>query len=227
MLMADLTNYRFCCDGSAGYSGILLRELLMSFVSIAPLILLAAISTITPGGATALATASGLQFGFRRSVPLMAGIALGLAVLVAAVAAGLAGLFLAIPSFQLIMKVLGSVYLLWLAWKIGKSGAPDLKTVKAAPLSLAAGMGLLLLNPKAWAMAAGAAASFSMLSGQPLHLALLLGGVFGLASIVSLSLWCYAGMLFARLLKTPGQWRMLNRLLGLLLALSVIPLWRG
>ncbi|TGU33954.1 LysE family translocator, partial [bacterium M00.F.Ca.ET.152.01.1.1] len=92
--------------------------------TIIPLVLFALISTATPGIATTLSTASGAQFGFRRSVPLMAGSAAGLATVAAAGAAGLAGLLAAIPSLQLAMKIAGSLYLIWLAIKIGRSGPP-------------------------------------------------------------------------------------------------------
>jgi len=193
--------------------------------SVAPLILFAVVSTVTPGGATTLATASGAQFGFRRSVPLMAGIAGGLASLAALVAAGLASVLLAAPSLQLAMKLAGSVYLLWLAWKIGRSGPPGFDTNIAAPTTFIGGACLLWLNPKGWAMAFGAAASFSVLADGPLVLAALLGVALGLAAIVSLCLWCAAGVLLTRLLKTPRQWRILNSVLGLLLAASILPMW--
>ncbi|TIX04314.1 MAG: LysE family translocator, partial [Mesorhizobium sp.] len=87
------------------------------FKTILPLALFALISTSTPGIATTLSTASGAQFGFRRSVPLMAGSAAGLATVAAAGAAGLAGLLAAVPSLQLAMKIAGSLYLIWLAVK--------------------------------------------------------------------------------------------------------------
>lgn len=193
--------------------------------SIAPLIVFAVAATISPGGATTLATASGAQFGFRRSVPLMLGIAVGLASLAAAAAAGLASILLAAPSLQIAMKAIGSVYLLWLAWKVGRSGPPNLQAGSAVPTTLTAGACLLWLNPKGWAMALGAAASFAMLARGPLELAVLLGGAFGIAACVSLSLWCIAGVLFARLLKTRAQWRALNIVLGVLLAASIIPMW--
>ena len=190
-----------------------------------PLVLFALVSTITPGGATTLATASGAQFGFRRSVPLMAGIATGLATLAAAAAAGLAGLLLAAPSLQVAMRVAGTAYLLWLAWKIGRSGRPAPKADLARPTSFVGGACLLWLNPKGWAMALGAAASFGLLAEGPLRLALLLGVAFGLAAAVSLSLWCLAGLMLARLLRTERQWRLVNALLGLLLAVSILPMW--
>jgi threonine/homoserine/homoserine lactone efflux protein len=195
--------------------------------SILPLMLFALVSTLSPGGATTLATASGARFGFRRSVPLLAGIAAGLATLAAAAAAGLAGLLLAAPSLQLAMKLAGSAYLLWLAWTIGRAGPPSPKTGPEAPTGFLAGACLLWLNPKGWAMALGAAAAFALLADGPLHLALLLGSAFGLAAAVSLSLWCLAGLLLARLLRTDWQWRAVNKGLGVLLAGSIIPMWWG
>ena len=193
--------------------------------SLFPLVLFALISTLSPGGATMLATASGAQFGFRRSVPLLAGIAVGLACLAAAAAAGLASLLLAAPSLQLAMKLAGSAYLVWLAWKIGRGGAPVPKSELAMPTRFWGGACLLLLNPKGWAMALGAAASFAMLASGPLRLALLLGATFGLAAITSLSLWYVAGFLLARTLKADWQWRLLNGMLGALLAASILPMW--
>lgn len=197
------------------------------FEAILPLVLFALVATSTPGMATTLSTASGAQFGFRRSVPLMAGSAAGLATVAAAGAAGLAGLLAAVPSLQLAMKIAGSLYLIWLALKIGRSGPPNLEVAMARPNSFLGGAGLQWMNPKGWAMGLGAAASFAALANGPLQLALLLGAVFGLAAALSLSLWCVAGTLLARLLRTERQWRVLNIALGLLLAASIIPMWRA
>ncbi|MXN79332.1 LysE family transporter [Burkholderia sp. 4701] len=190
------------------------------------LIVFVIVATITPGGATTLATASGTQFGFRRSVPLLGGIALGLASLAAIAAAGLAGLLHAVPALQLIMKLVGSAYLLWLAWKIAASGAPKSSANAAqSPTSFFGGALLLWLNPKGWTMALGAAASFAALTPDPLHLAAILGSAFGIAAVVSLALWCTAGVLLGRALRTEFHWRVANGALGLLLALSIVPIW--
>ena len=111
----------------------------MEFGDFWPLTVFALVSTISPGGATTLATASGAHFGFRRSVPLMAGIAAGLASMAAAAAAGLAGLLLAEPSLQIAMRAVGSAYLIWLACKVGRSGAPRAGTSQSRPTSFAVG----------------------------------------------------------------------------------------
>ncbi|MCP3710850.1 LysE family translocator [Paraburkholderia sp. CNPSo 3274] len=194
--------------------------------SILPLLLFVVIATVTPGGATTLATASGARFGFARSIPLMLGIAMGLAMLAAVAGLGLGGLLLALPSLQTAVKALGSAYLLWLAWRIARSGPPNADKGPARPVTLVNGFLLLWLNPKSWAMTVGAAASFALLAGSPNRLALLLGAAFGVAACVSLALWCALGVLLARLFRTPRHWRILNLAMGVLLAASVIPAWR-
>ena len=197
----------------------------MSVADLLPLFLFVIVSTTTPGGATTLATASGAHFGYRRSMPFMGGIAMGLASMAASAAAGLGGVILAFPSLQFAMKLVGSLYLLWLAWKMARSGPPRLYATIAKPTSFPGAVWLVWHNPKGWAMALGAAASFASLAADPFHLSLILGVSFGVAAIFSLSLWCAAGLLLARLLRTDGQWRMLNALLGALLAASIIPMW--
>jgi hypothetical protein len=59
-----------------------------------------------------------------------------------------------------------------------------------------------------------------------LRLALLLSAVFGLAATLSLTLWCMGGRWLSCVLKTEMQWRIANVTLGLLLAASVVPMWR-
>jgi threonine/homoserine/homoserine lactone efflux protein len=194
--------------------------------SILPLLLFVAVATVTPGGATTLATASGARFGFVRSIPLMLGIAAGLAMLGAIAALGLGGLLLALPSLQTAVKALGSAYLLWLAWRIARSGPPTAGDGPARPITLANGFLLLWLNPKGWAMTVGAAASFALVASSPNRLAMLLSAAFGVAACASLALWCALGVLLARVLRTPRHWRMLNLAMGVLLAASLIPTWR-
>ncbi|MCY0386239.1 LysE family transporter [Robbsia sp. Bb-Pol-6] len=190
------------------------------------LFLFVAIATVTPGGATTLATASGARFGFARSLPLMFGIAIGLGSLAAVAALGLGTLLLAMPALQTAVKALGSAYLLWLAWCIARRGPPDAGEGPARPVTVLNGILLLWLNPKSWAMTVGAAGSFALLAPTPGQLAMLLGAAFGLAACGSLALWCALGVLLRRLLRTAHHWRLLNLAMGVLLALSIIPIWR-
>ena len=198
-----------------------MSELLVS------LVVFAVVATATPGGATALATASGAQFGFTRSVPLIAGIVTGLASLAATAGGGLGTIVQSVPELRAGLRITGSAYLLWLAWTIGRLGAPASRKVAAAsPIGFFKGLLLLWLNPKGWTMALAAASAYAGLSDNPLRLALLLSAVFGLAATLSLTLWCMGGRWLSCVLKTEKQWRIANVTLGLLLAASVVPMWR-
>jgi threonine/homoserine/homoserine lactone efflux protein len=191
------------------------------------LMVFALVATATPGGATTLATASGAQFGFVRSIPLIGGIAIGLASLIAAVGGGLGTVVQSFPALQMGLRIVGSVYLLWLAWTIGRLGAPASRTGAAAsPMGFFKGLLLLWLNPKGWTMALAAASAYAGLADDPVLLASLLGAVFGLTAMLSLTLWCMGGQWLSRVLKTETQWRAVNIALGLLLAASVVPMWR-
>jgi threonine/homoserine/homoserine lactone efflux protein len=192
--------------------------------ALAPLLLFVLVATLSPGGATTLATVSGANFGFRRSLPLIAGIASGLASMAALAALGLASLLLAVPSLTLAMKAAGSAYLVWLAWQTARRGPPHLAG-DARPIGFLGGVWLLWHNPKGWAMTLGAAASFAALASGPVRLGALLGAVFGVFALASLALWCAAGLLLARTMRSDAQWRALNIALGVLLALSVVPIW--
>jgi len=197
----------------------------MTLEALLPVAMFALVATVTPGGATTLATASGAQFGVTRSLGLIVGIGLGLASLGAAAALGLASLILAYPATALALKLAGTAYLLWLAVRIARSGPPGEATAMTAPIGLLGGALLLWLNPKGWASALGAAAAFSEVADGPIELAVVMAGCFFAAAVLSLLLWSGAGTLLARLLSTPGQWRVVNGFLGLALALSIVQIW--
>ena len=197
----------------------------MASPGITSLLLFVTVSTVTPGGATTLATASGANFGYRRSLPYIFGIALGLASMAAASAVGLGGLLLSFPALQLVMKAAGTAYLLWLALKIAGSGPPLSQSATSRPASLPGGVWMLWHNPKGWAMTLGAAASFASLAHGPVELGGVLGLAFGVAAVASLSLWCLAGMMMARLLRTARHWQVFNVGLALLLVGSVALIW--
>jgi threonine/homoserine/homoserine lactone efflux protein len=198
-----------------------MSELLISHMAFATA------ATISPGGATTLATASGAQFGFVRSVPLMAGIAVGLATLVGAAALGLGSVTRALPQIELWLRIAGSAYLLWLAWTIGRQGAPGNKSSgPVAPIGFAAGLLLLWANPKGWTMAIAAAGTYARLADNPIALAAILGAVFGVSATLSLSIWCTGGVWLAHIISSETGWRALNVTLALLLAASIVLMWR-
>jgi len=92
-------------------------------VSLGPLILFAAVMSLTPGPNVIVVTASAANFGFRRTIPQMVGITAGFGALVMAAGLGLAGLVHAEPRLHLALKYAGGAYLLYLAWRLTRADA--------------------------------------------------------------------------------------------------------
>jgi len=193
---------------------------------ILPLIGFALVATLSPGGATSLATVSGAHHGYAKTLPLIAGIAAALAGLVAVSGTSLAIAINAYPFLQTAVKLAGTVYLLWLAYRIGFSGPPSgPDQTDHKPIGALGGFMLLLLNPKAWAMAFGVAGSYSTISDDPTHLASLLASVFACAAIFSLTLWALIGAAVAKVLTARWHWHAFNGTMALLLCASILTLW--
>ncbi len=93
----------------------------MSVDTLLALVLFAFATSITPGPNNMMLFASGVNFGFRRTVPHMLGIGAGFLSLLIGVGMGLGAVLHAYPPAFIALKVAGGLYLLWIAWKIGSS----------------------------------------------------------------------------------------------------------
>ena len=113
------------------------------------LVLFAFVSSGTPGPNNALLWTSGLQFGFRATVPQVLGTSAGIGVLALAVAAGLGVVVTGLPEVELALKLVGSAYLLFLAFQLA-GGAAIQRTQMARPLRFHEAAAFQSLNPKAW-----------------------------------------------------------------------------
>ena len=113
----------------------------------------------TPGPNNAMLTASGMKFGFVRTVPHLVGISLGHIFQIGLTCFGLANLFLIYPQIQFYMKVLCFLYLLYLGWKmIGSFSSIQKKTGR--PLRFYEASLFQFINPKAWSIAVAVASGF-------------------------------------------------------------------
>lgn len=185
------------------------------------------VAAITPGPNNMLLTAAGANFGFWRSLPLMIGIMLGMQLMLLLVAFGVGGLLLLYPALHLILKIAGSLYLLWLAWKIASARYEKLETgdAPAAPMPFWQGGLLQLINPKAWLMALGAVASFSLAGAEYLHSVIAISVGILLVNIVAGIIWLGFGTLIGRILRSRRAWAVFNISMGLLTAACVLLIW--
>ena len=185
------------------------------------------VAAITPGPNNMLLTASAANFGFLRSFSLLIGIMIGMQVMLLMVAFGVGSLILVYPSLHLALKVAGSLYLLWLAWKIATAEYEQLDTDAAPPVPTPFWQGglLQLINPKAWLMALGAVASFSLAGAAYLHSVVAISIGMALVNVVSGVIWMGFGSLIGRLLRSPRAWKIFNLAMGILTATCVLLIW--
>ena len=114
---------------------------------------------ITPGPNNAMLTASGMKFGFARTLPHTIGIPLGHIIQIGLTCFGLANLFLIYPQVQFYMKILCFLYLIFLSWKmIGSFNTVQKETGR--PLKFYEASLFQFINPKAWSIAVTVASGF-------------------------------------------------------------------
>ena len=178
----------------------------------------------SPGPNTMSLAAAGAAYGARRSLGYMAGLALGMLVVMIAVAAGVVGMLLTVPGVAPVAAIAAVLYFVYLAWRIAT--APPLSERRAtgpAP-SAAAGLMLSLANPK------GYVAMLALFSGHVIVEGRLVADA-GLKIAVTLTIillvnvaWLLVGAVLARYLRSPRASRILNLTFAALLLASAVAL---
>ncbi|MDQ6433550.1 LysE family translocator [Mesorhizobium sp. LHD-90] len=187
------------------------------------LLLYAFVTSITPGPNNLMLLASGVNFGFVRTIPHMTGIAIGFLVLLLAVGFGLGAVLKAFPALELVLKVAGGAYLLYLAWKIAMSRTLGGVNGKAKPMTFLEAAAFQWVNPKAWAMAVGAMSLYTN-PAQPFFSVLVIGFAFAAVNFPSVSTWAGFGMALRGFLADPERLKWFNIAMGLLLAATLWPM---
>jgi threonine/homoserine/homoserine lactone efflux protein len=194
------------------------------------LLVFVVVTLITPGPNNTMLLASGLNFGFRRGLPHLLGVALGFGAMVLAVGVGLGAAFQAYPAAYTALKYVGAAYLLWLAWQIATAGAIDEGgEARGRPITFLEASAFQWLNPKGWVMAVGAVTTYAAVAAFPLNV-LLMAFLFGSLGLVSSATWLGFGTGLKRLLTSPRAVRAVNVAMALLLVASLWPIladaWR-
>lgn len=186
--------------------------------------LYAFVTAITPGPNNIMLTTSGANFGFRRTVPHIAGIQIGFAVMMLAIGFGLGSIFIAEPRLQTALKVVGITYLLWLAWKIAISRASsDERDADSRPMTFLQAALFQWVNAKAWIMTIGAFAVYGG-SGGDIRLILALTIVYAIVGTPTSLFWAGFGVGVRTLLADPRYLRAFNIAMAALLVASIIPM---
>lgn len=196
----------------------------MTYALLYGLIIFALVSSLTPGPNNLMLMASGANFGFRRTIPHMLGIAIGFTIMVVLVGVGLAQVFDAYPPARVILMVLSVAYLVWLAWKITQAAAPDAINADARPMTFLQAAMFQWVNPKAWSMALSAVTLYT--ADRSIPSILIVACIFGLVNLPSIGVWTLIGQQIRRFLTSPARLTAFNWTMAALLVLSLWPVIR-
>ena len=183
------------------------------------------VMSITPGPNNVMLTASGANFGFRRTLPHMLGITGGFAAMTLLVCLGLGAVFVRVPQLQVGLTWLGAAYLVYIAWRIIGAGAVG-KSETARPLSVVEAALFQPANPKGWITAITIAALFVPAHG---NLFVAIGVIFALIIAVmfpSMAVWAAFGSAMRRFLDHPARRKAFNITMAALLAATAVMMLR-
>jgi threonine/homoserine/homoserine lactone efflux protein len=179
------------------------------------------VMSITPGPNNVMLTASGANFGFRKTIPHILGVVAGFSVVLFGVCAGLDVVFTRWPSIQTLLRWVGAVYLVYLGWRILRSGEAQ-NAASRKPLTALEAAGFQFLNPKAWMMTLTAAAMF-----LPRELGLLTAssymvGIMAVTNLPCITVWTLFGSSMRGFLAKPAGRMTFNIVLALALVVTGI-----
>lgn len=195
----------------------------MPFDIFLALVAFAVAMAFTPGPNNIMLAASGVNFGFARTAPHMAGVTLGFLVLLVACGAGLGLVFAAAPPLQLALKIAGAGYMLWLAWKVANAHNSGEVAAPARPFTFLQALAFQWVNPKAVVAALSAFAVYV----RPGHAGSdfpAMVAVLTVTTAASALTWTGFGVGLRRFLRDPVHARIFNTAMALLLVASIVPM---
>lgn len=183
--------------------------------------------SITPGPNNTMLLASGVNFGLRPTIPHIAGITLGFTAMLFAVGLGLGGLFAAVPLLHAVLKLVGTAYLLYLAWRIAMADpSKSSDSSKDRPLTFFQAALFQWVNPKAWVIAIGAAATYIPQQDYMWNL-VIASLIVCMVMTPCITAWAGAGVVLRRFLNEPSTLRIFSFAMAVLLVASLYPVLMG
>jgi len=186
----------------------------------------AVVAAVTPGPSNIMLVTAGANAGVLKGLPCLLGVAAGMGLMMFLVPFGLASLVLGLPLALRLLNWSGAAVLLWLSWKIARSGR-DESAPRGEPVGFLGAALFQWANPKSWLVSVSAGGTFlDAHAGSAAVQAAGLGGLFVMAALPSCFLWLAGGAALQRYLSTERNRRLFNLAMGGLLALSTtIILW--
>lgn len=181
------------------------------------------VTSVTPGPNNIMLAASGVNFGFKKSIPHIIGIGIGFGFgfMVSIVGLGVGTLLNSNIILYELLKILGIGYLLYLAYQIYQAGSVNTEPNQVKPLSFIQAAMFQWVNPKAWVMAMGAVTTY-LAANSEFYWYLIIGLVYGIIGIPSTGVWAFLGEKLQKYIHDDKKLKTFNTVMAILLVLSVL-----
>lgn len=183
-----------------------------------PLIIFLFPLAYSPGPGNMFFAANGARFGYRATLRASAGYHFATWLITTIIGMGLAFSMGEFPQAFILLKIMGSLYIFFLAWKMYNSGALKHQN-NAQPAGFIDGVMLLILNPKAYVIIALMYAQFLPLSeASNINLIFWIATIFTLNNLIAFTLWTVLGDVISSQFRNTTSTRRINILFSLILA---------
>ena len=195
----------------------------MSYEILIAFTIFAMATSMAPGPNNIMLMASGVNYGFVKTIPHILGVVCGFGVICLCVGFGLGTLFQLYPQLFIYLKVFALIYLVYLSWRIAFSKViPSSKTQKSRPMTFIEVCLFQWVNPKAWVMIITAMTLYTNVD-EPVLSVLLISLIFAIINLPTHSIWAILGVVLRKFLSKERHVRIFNMATGALLILSIIP----
>jgi len=186
-----------------------------------PLILFGIATAFTPGPNNILSSYSGFNFGFKKTIPLMLGVILGWTTMLTVMASGLIIIFQKYIFLQSIIKILGTIFLIYLAFKIAFSSTNESENIKKPVLFFDTFL-FQFINPKGVMVAMIAVSTFIDVQNNYLRDATIVIITYFFMAVFSVSSWCLLGKYLRKFATSKNFIKKFNYIMSFLLIVCVI-----
>ena len=191
------------------------------FYQITNLILFGIVAAFTPGPNNISAAYSGFNFGFRKTIPLMLGVIFGWTTLLVFMELGLVIVFKQISFLQIIIKFLGSLFLIYLAYKIAFSNIKKNNVLKK-PIRFIDMFLFQFINPKSVVISMTVVSTFIDVQDNYIRDVILVTLVGFFMAVFSISSWCLLGKYLRKFVTSDKFIKNFNYTMSFLLIVCVI-----
>ncbi len=182
------------------------------------------VAAFTPGPNNLLSSYSGFNFGIKKSLPLICGVTFGFPILIIIINSGLIIVFKKLPILQEIIKIIGSGFILYFAYKIAFNKNSEEQKTKN-PIKFFNMLFFQFINPKAVLFAIIVVSTFINTNESFFRDTIIVLSVALIFSFVSILSWCLLGKFLRRFATNKKFIQTFNYVMSFLLIVCIIMLY--